>query len=193
MQKIEMSDLLSLEEYAKKRDEYRKKVMQHKLNRQLAIGENIRLFFEDRVTMMYQLQEILRVERIFEIDEIGQELEAYNPLIPDGKNWKATLMIEYSNPEIRKERLACLLGIDKKVWMQVDESEKIYPVTNEDLMRETEEKTSAVHFLRFELTTHQVQELKNNASLKAGVDHSECNRSIIVPANIRQSLVADLD
>jgi len=144
--KLMREDLMSLEQYAEKRNDFRAQVMEHKKSRQVAIGPNATLYFEDRMVMQYQVQEMLRIERIFEKEAIQEELDAYNPLIPDGSNWKATFMLEYPDIEQRKVELARLLGIEKKVWVRVGELDKVYPIANEDLERETEEKTSSVHF-----------------------------------------------
>jgi len=144
--------LMSLEEYAKKRPTFRAEVMAHKKNRKVHLGEHVTVLFEDSLTIQYQVQEMLRVERIFEEEGIVDELNAYLPLIPDGSNWKATLLIEYPNEDERKTALSKLIGLEDKIWMQVDGMDKIYPIADEDLERETEEKTSSVHFLRFELT-----------------------------------------
>ena len=151
MNKLNREDLMSLEQYAEARPEFRRQVMAHKKNRQVALGENARLYFEDRLTMQYQVQEMLRIEKIFEADGINEELEAYNPLIPDGTNWKATFMMEYDDPAERRVQLAQLIGIEKSIWVRVGDHPKVNPIANEDLDRETEDKTSSVHFLRFEL------------------------------------------
>ena len=149
MSKLTHSDLYSLEEYARLRQEFRSKVMQHKKNRRVAIGEHAALYFEDSLTMQYQVQEMLRIERIFEPEGIQDELDVYNPLIPDGLNWKATFMIEYEDEDERKAALAQLIGVEKALWVQVEGFDKLHPIANEDLERETEDKTSSVHFLRY--------------------------------------------
>lgn len=190
--KIELRDLYSLEEYARRRDDFRSRVMAHKRNRQLAVGGHLRLYFEDRLTMLYQVQEILRVEKIFEEEDIRQELEAYNPLIPDGRNWKATMMIEYPDPQVRRENLARLIGIDRAVWVRAGGCDKVFPVTNEDLIRETEDKTSAVHFLRFELGDEMIQAVKNGGEVHAGADHPQYTASVVAPPKVRDSLAEDL-
>jgi len=190
---LSRSDLMSLEDYSNKRDEYRQMVIAHKKNRQVALGDNARLYFEDRVTMQYQVQEILRIEKIFEGDAIEEELDAYNPLIPDGTNWKATFMIEYDNPDERRVALGRLIGIEQKVWVRVGEFEKIYPIANEDLVRETEDKTSAVHFLRFELSPEAIEAAKSGAPISMGVDHPEYTHDTgTIATNIAESLVSDL-
>lgn len=168
--------------------------MAHKLNRRVDLGEHLSLYFEDRLVMQYQIQEILRTEKIFEADGILEELEAYNPLIPDGSNLKATMMIQYPDVEERKLALEKLLGVENKVWLQADGHDKVYPIADEDLERETEEKTSAVHFLRFEFTEDMVSSLQTGANLSAGVDHSEMEITVSpLDKNIRDSLVSDFD
>ena len=194
MQKLTREDLYSLEQYADLRPDFRQKVMEHKKDRRLLLGTNAALYFEDRMTMQYQVQEMLRIERIFEADGIKEELDAYNPLIPDGSNWKATFMIEFPEVEERQQMLAQLVGIEDRVYMQVADFDRVHPIADEDLERDTEEKTSAVHFLRFELPPEQVKALKDGASLVAGIDHENYQVEISpVPANIRESLVNDLD
>jgi len=194
MEKLTRESLYSLEKYSGLRDQFREDVMAHKRNRRLALGTNATLYFEDRMTMQYQVQEMLRIERIFEADGIQEELDAYNPLIPDGSNWKATFMVEFPDIDERRAMLKQLVGIEDKVWLQVGDLDRISPIADEDLEREDEEKTSAVHFLRFELSAEQVQALKNGAPLAAGIEHENYQVEISpVPANIRASLVSDLD
>ena len=191
---LSRDDLFSLEQYAEARPAFREKVLAHKKNRRLDLGTNAALYFEDRLTMQYQVQEMLRIEKIFEADGILEELEAYNPLIPDGSNWKATFMVEFPEVEERKAMLAQLVGIEDRVYVQVADFDRVYPIADEDLERDTEEKTSAVHFLRFELPPEQVRALKNGASLIAGIDHENYRVEVSpVADNIRESLVADLD
>ena len=185
-------DLFSLEKYARVRPEFRAKVIAHKKNRQLPLGAHATLYFEDALTMQYQVQEMLRLERMFEPELIQEELDVYNPLIPDGHNWKATFMVEYSDENERRAALAKLIGIEKKVWMQVDGCEKVYPIANEDLDRETEDKTSAVHFMRFELTPPMIAAAKAGAAIRAGIDHDLYRESVTVPQAVRDSLAADL-
>jgi hypothetical protein len=193
MTQLSREDLYSLEEYAKIRPEFRAQVMEHKRHRQVPLGPNTTLYFEDRLTMQYQIQEMLRIERIFESEGITDELDTYNPLIPDGGNWKATFMIEYTDPDARKAALARLIGVERRVWVQVADFEPVHPVANEDLERETEEKTSSVHFLRFELTPEMITALKEGAALAMGVDHPEYRQEVrSVPANVRESLISDL-
>jgi len=192
--KLTRDDLYSLEKYAEVRPEFRAMVMAHKRDRKLEVGPNVTLHFEDRLVMQYQVQEMLRAERIYEAAGIQEELDAYNPLIPDGRNWKATMMIEFDDPAERKVQLAKLIGVERKTYVQIGDHERVYPIANEDLERETEEKTSSVHFLRFELTDAMAADLKGGAKLVAGIDH-EHYRHVVdpVPDNIRNSLIGDLD
>jgi hypothetical protein len=191
MQKLKKTGLYSLEQYSEKRKDFRTQVMAHKLNRRLAIGPNATLYFEDLLTIQYQIQEI---EKIFETASIEEELETYNPLIPDGSNWKATFMLEYDEPEERKSQLAKMLGIDKSIWMKVGEHETVTPISNEDLERETETKTSSVHFLRFELSPEMLADLKQGAIISAGIDHQAYKYELNpIPANIQAALIKDLD
>jgi len=186
------TDLFSLEQYARNRTEFRAKVMAHKNNRRVALGENANLYFEDALTMQYQVQEMLRLERIFEPEKIQEELDAYNPLIPDGSNWKATFMLEYPDENERKKALAKLIGIDEAVWMQVGDLAKIRPIANEDLERDTAEKTAAVHFMRFELTPEMVAAAKAGAPIHAGIDHANYQVTVLVPEASRALLASDL-
>jgi len=192
--KLTREDLWSLEQYSEKRNDFRAQVMEHKKSRQVAIGPNATLYFEDRMVMQYQVQEMLRIERIFEKEAIQEELDAYNPMIPDGSNWKATFMLEYPDVAQRKQELAKLLGVEKKVWVRVGDLDKVLPIANEDLERETEEKTSSVHFLRFELSPEMVAAAKSGTAISMGIDHDAYRYSVDpVAENVRQSLVADLD
>ena len=186
-------DLYSLEKYAQIRPEFRARVMAHKKNRQVALGAHATLYFEDRLTMQYQVQEMLRAERIFEPDGIQEELDAYNPLVPDGGNWKATFMIEYEDVDERREALARLKGIEDEVWVEVAGFDKVYAVADEDMEREDETKTSSVHFLRFELTAPMVAALKDGAGLSMGSDHPDYGYQVQVAPSVRDSLVSDLD
>ena len=185
-------DLFSLEQYARNRPEFRAKVMAHKDERRVALGENANLYFEDALTMQYQVQEMLRLERIFEPEKIQEELDSYNPLIPDGSNWKATFMLEYPEEEERKVALGKLIGIDEAVWMRVGEFTRVRPIANEDLERDTAEKTAAVHFMRFELTPEMVAAVKAGAAIHAGIDHANYQVTIQVPEAARASLCSDL-
>jgi Protein of unknown function (DUF3501). len=190
---LSRADLWSLEEYAQERPSFRDKVMAHKKVRQLALGGHARLYFEDTLTIKYQVQEMLRIERVFEAEGIMEELEAYNPLIPDGSNWKATFMIEYSDPAERAVRLGELIGIEDKTWLQVEGCDKIYAIADEDLERETADKTSSVHFMRYELTPAMVTAAQQGGKIFAGIDHDNYNISAFeIGADIRDSLVGDL-
>ncbi len=194
MKKLTIDSLLKLEDYAKTRDEFRRQVMAHKRNRALRLGEHLRLLFEDELTVRYQVQEMLRIERTFEEAGIREELDAYNPLIPDGNNLKATMMIEYPDEAQRRERLAALKGIERTVWLRVEGYDKVQPIADEDLERETEDKTSSVHFLRFELGVPGAAALRDGAALAAGVEHPQYRFTLDpVPADIRDSLARDLD
>jgi hypothetical protein len=193
MDKLSRQDLYSLEEYAGNRADIRKQVMEHKQNRKVHLGPSATLYFEDRQTIQYQVQEMLRVERIFEAAAIEEELDAYNPLIPDGSNWKATFMIEEPDVERRKALLASLVGVEDRVWVRIDGFEPVYAIADEDMERETGEKTSAVHFMRFELTEDMVAALKAGASLGMGVDHANYSHEVEpVAAPIHEALLADL-
>ncbi|HLB15625.1 MAG TPA: DUF3501 family protein [Burkholderiales bacterium] len=193
MPKIERGSLLSLEAYAKQREAFRAKVIAHKRHRKVQLGEHLTLDFEDALTIRYQIQEMLRVERIFEEDGIQGELDAYNPLVPDGRNLKATMLLEYPEPEERKRALARLKGIEVRVWIRVADFEKVFAVADEDLERENEEKTSSVHFLRFELTDGMASALKAGAGLAVGVDHPEYRAEVAaIPPAVRDSLAGDL-
>jgi len=193
MAKLTREDLMSLEEYSQQRPAFREKVMQHKKNRQVIIGDNAALYFEDRLTMQYQIQEMLRVERIFESEGIQEELDAYNPLIPDGSNWKATFMMEYPDEEQRREALANLIGIEDKVWVQVEGFDKVWAIADEDLERESQEKTSSVHFMRFELDNAMKTAVKQGAAINMGIDHDHYKYAKTpIPQSVRDSLAADL-
>ena len=192
MAKITRDSLMTLEAYSKARNEYRSKVMAHKKNRIVHLGAHVTLIFEDELTMRYQIQEMLRAEKIFEEAGIQDELDAYNPLVPDGGNWKATMMIEYDDPSERREMLGKLIGVEERVWVRVDDLEKVFPVADEDLERETEEKTSSVHFLRFELTKDMAQALHQGAKLEMGVDHPAYTAVTEPTVGVRTSLTQDL-
>ena len=194
MRKLEASDLMGLEAYHRSRLAFREKVMAHKRDRQVAVGPNATLYFEDLLTIQYQVQEMLRIERIFEAEAIDEELQAYVPLIPDGSNLKATFMVEFPDPEERRRELARLVGIEDKVYIQVSGCDRVYAIADEDLERATEEKTSAVHFLRFELTAPMKSALQSGAELSIGIDHSNYPHLVVaIPAAARNSLIADLD
>ncbi len=194
MQKLERKDLMSLEEYAEARNDFRARVLKHKKNRKVALGANATLYFEDRLTIQYQIQEMLRVERIFEREGIDDELAAYNPLIPEGSNLKATFMLEYDDVAERRRQLARLIGVEDTVWIRVGEGERIFAIADEDMDREDEEKTSSVHFLRFELSPEDVRRAKSGNDLAVGIDHQNCRQTVDpLPAPIREALLADLD
>ena len=193
MQKLTRDDLYSLEQYSSARDEFREGVLAHKRNRRLALGTNAALYFEDRMTMQYQVQEMLRIEKIFETAGIEEELEAYNPLIPDGRNLKATAMLEYQDVDERKQQLALLRGIENLVWIQVGDFDPVYAISNEDLERSNAEKTSAVHFMRFELKPDMIAALRSGATLKMGSNHESYRYSTDVEQPIRAALLVDLD
>lgn len=192
--KLTLSDLLSLDDYAEQRAELRAEAIAHKRRRKVAIGPHMTLLFEDRITLRYQIQEILRVEKVFDKAGKLEELAAYNPLIPDGSNWKATCLIEYSDVEQRKRELAKLGGIEHTIWVQVDGFDKVTAIADEDLERTDESgKTSAVHFLRFELSAEMRMALKQGAVLTTGSDHTAYSHESTVSEDTRQALMADLD
>ncbi len=193
MQKLDRSNLWSLEEYAQQREAFRAEVIEHKKPRRVALTPNATMYFEDFLTLKYQVQEMLRVERLFEPHEIEEELSAYNPLIPDGSNWKGTFMFEYPDVEERRKALARMTGIEHRIWVQVAGQERIFAVANEDLDRSTDEKTSAVHFLRFELDPDSAKAAKAGADIKMGIDHEEMSCEVTLSDATRRSLVKDLD
>ena len=190
---ISRESLLTLEAYARDRKRFRARVLEHKKPRTVHLGEHLTLLFEDELTIRYQVQEMLRIEKIFEDAGIQDELDAYNPLVPDGRNWKATLQVEYEDVEERKRALARLKGVEDRVWVQVDGQPRVHAIADEDLERENDEKTSAVHFLRFELTPAMIAALKSGAGLAIGVDHPEYAATLQpVPDATRKALLADL-
>ncbi len=190
---LKRSDLMSLEQYSQQRGEFRSKVIAHKKHRRVGIGAHLFLYFEDRLTVQYQVQEMLRIEKIFETAGIEDELGAYNPLIPDGQNLKATAMLEYQDVDERKQQLALLRGIEDMVWIQVDGFERVYAISNEDLERSNAEKTSAVHFMRFELSTEMIAAVKNGSDVSVGIDHENYTHWVKpVADNYRQAFVNDL-
>ena len=190
---ITRDDLMSLEQYAEKRGEFRQRVLEHKKHRQVALGPNATLYFEDRLTLLYQIQEMLRIEKVFEAEGINEELEAYNPLIPTGREFKATFMIEYPDPQVRAAQLEKLVGIEDLVWMQIGDHDKIWSIADEDLERTTETKTSAVHFLRFEISDAMAQQLKDGGPWKIGVQHPVYSYEFEIEGDTRASLIRDLD
>lgn len=192
MPQISPDSLMPLEVYAKARPEFRAKVIAHKKDRTVQLGGHVTLIFEDEMTIRYQVQEMLRVERIFEEEGILDELGAYNPLVPDGSNWKATMMIEYPDENERRSRLAELIGVEDRVWVQVADCDRVHAIADEDLERENAQKTSSVHFLRFELTASMVAALRGGAALEMGVDHPNYAATTRVTDAMRASLIADL-
>jgi hypothetical protein len=193
MQYLTREKLMSLEQYAAARPTFRAEVMAHKRDRQVAIGPHATLYFEDRLTMQYQVQEMLRIERVFEPEGIEDELSAYNPLIPDGNNWKATFMVEFGDIEERRVALMRMVGVENVVWVQVAEQERVYAIADEDLERATEDKTSSVHFLRFDLTPAMVAAVKQGAAIGVGIEHEAYTQTVdAVPENVRRSLANDL-
>jgi hypothetical protein len=193
MQKLDRSNLWSLEEYAQKRDAFRAEVIEHKKPRRVALSPNATMYFEDFLTLKYQVQEMLRVEKLFEPEAIADELAAYNPLIPDGSNWKGTFMFEYADAEERRKALARMVGIENHIWVQVAGQDRIFAIANEDLDRSTDEKTSAVHFLRFELNPDSIKAVHSGADIKMGIDHDEMRCEVTLSDDTRRSLVRDLD
>ena len=192
MAKITRDSLMTLEAYAKARKEFRARVMQHKEHRRIALGPHVTLYFEDELTMRYQVQEMLHAERIFEEEGIQEELDTYNPLVPDGRNFKATMMIEYPDPEERDARLKELIGIEDRLWIEVEGAGRGWAIADEDLDRETGDKTSAVHFLRFELDDAMAARLKQGAALTAGIDHVGYQANAVATDAVRKALLQDL-
>jgi DNA primase large subunit len=192
MDPLTRQDLLTLEQYAEQRDGFRARVLEHKKHRRVDIGPHLTLYFEDRLTVQYQVQEMLRIERIFEADGIEEELSAYNPLIPDGSNLKCTAMFEFEDVAERRRRLAELVGVENQVWMQVEGFDKVYAIANEDLERSTDEKTSAVHFMRFEFTPEMIGALHAGERLRAGVNSDLYRHETGITGDTRSALVGDL-
>jgi hypothetical protein len=192
MPRIDRESLMTLEAYSKARPEFRRKVIAHKKRRSVPLGEHVTLLFEDELTVRYQVQEMLRIEKIFEEEGIVHELESYNPLIPDGRNLKATMLIEYVDEAERRAALAMLKGVEQRVWLQVEGSPRVWPIADEDMERENDDKTSAVHFMRWELTEEMAAALKYGVSLTLGVDHPSYTATLQLPADTRNALAADL-
>ena len=193
MPRITRDSLLTLEAYARERREFRARVLEHKKQRCVHLGEHVTLLFEDELTIRYQIQEMLRIEKTFEEAGIEDELDAYNPLIPDGSNFKATMLIEYEDADERRRALARLKGVEDRVWVEAGSCGRVYAIADEDLPRENEQKTSSVHFLRFEFTPQMVAALKSGAALGMGIDHPACTVAVpAIKAGIRSALVADL-
>jgi hypothetical protein len=194
MQKLARRDLMTLEQYSIERARLRSEVIAHKQLRNVLVGPNMTWCFEDRTTIRYQVLEMLRAERIFESDGIQDELDAYNPLIPSGSNWKVTLLLEFPDAEERRRALSTLIGVEDRCWVRVSEMERVFAIADEDLNRENDDKTSAVHFLRFELSPSMVQAMKTGASLSIGVDHDNYRHSLSpLPIAVRDTLSFDLD
>ena len=194
MQKLARPDLMTLEQYSIERPRLRNEVIAHKQRRNVQVGPNMTWCFEDRTTIRYQVLEMLRVERIFESGGIQDELDAYNPLIPSGSNWKVTLLLEFPDPEVRQAALAKLIGVEDRCWVRASEMERVFAIADEDIDRENDDKTSAVHFLRFELTPSMIQAVKSGASVSIGVEHDSYRHSLSpLPAAVRDALSLDLD
>lgn len=192
MNELTREDLFSLEKYAEQRSDFRARVIEHKKHRRVDIGPNLSLYFEDRLTIQYQIQEMLRIERIFEAAAIQEELDTYNPLISGGQNLKCTAMLEFKDVEVRRQRLAELIGIEHKIWVRVGDLDKVFAIANEDLERSNETKTSAVHFMRFELTDEMIGALGNGAALAFGCDHPGYRHEAAAGTETRRSLRNDL-
>ena len=192
MPRIERASLMTLEAYARERLRFRAKVMAHKKNRTIRLGDHFTLIFEDELTVRYQVQEMLRAERIFEEEGVQEELDTYNPLVPDGRNLKATFMLEYPDADERSRRLHELIGVEDKIWIQVERHERVWAIADEDLERENDHKTSSVHFLRFELSDATARALKNGANLAIGVDHPRYTAKLETPPAVRNALIKDL-
>ena len=191
--RLTRQDLFTLEKYAEIRKDFRARVIEHKKHRRVPLGEHAALYFEDRLTMQYQIQEMLRIEKIFEAAGIQEELDVYNPLIPDGSNWKATFMVEYADETERRAALARLVGIEQDIWMRVEGFDPVFPIANEDLARSVPDKTASVHFMRFELTPAMVAAVKSGAGISAGVSHRAYQATLApLPRAMRDALAADL-
>ena len=191
--KLVIQDLYSPEDYSKIRESFRREILAHKSSRNIAIGNHVRLLFEDRMTIQYQIQEMLRVEKIFEEQAIQDELDTYNPLIPDGNNWKVTMLIEYPEPEQRQKALSLLVGIENLVWVQIGDSDKVFAIADEDLDRSTPDKTSSVHFLRFELPSTQAKNLDKSVPIAIGIDHNNYQHQTDICKTTKASIIEDLD
>ena len=188
---LKKEDLYKLEEYSVERKNFKQEVLEIKKNRSVLIGENINLLFENSLTIKYQIQEMLRIEKIFESELIQEELDTYNPLIPDGNNLKATMLIEYADVDLRKEKLKILKGIERKIWIKIGNNDPVYPIADEDLEREDDTKTSAVHFLRWEFNDYQIKDFKSGDTVSMGFNHVEYDSSHIIHESIRNELVKD--
>ena len=191
--KLVIQDLYSPEDYSKIRESFRREILAHKSSSSIAIGNHVRLLFEDRMTIQYQIQEMLRVEKIFEEQAIQDELDTYNPLIPDGNNWKVTMLIEYPEPEQRQKALSLLVGIENLVWVKIGDSDKVFAIADEDLDRSTADKTSSVHFLRFELPSTQAKNLDKSVPITIGIDHNNYQHQTDICKTTKASIIEDLD
>ena len=190
---LSRSDLWSLEDYSEMRSTFRKEVLAHKQHRRVQIGDAMQLIFEDRLTIKYQIQEMLRIEKVFEAEGVQQELDAYNPLIPDGDNWKCTLLIQYEDVQERQRRLKQLLGVEDKIWLQVGEGTPVWPIEDEDMDRANEDKTAAVHFLRYQLTPENIADLKGGGTVTFGVEHDAyASNPVQVAEEVRLTLMSDI-
>lgn len=185
------ADLWSLEEYSVNRPGFRQEVLDHKKNRKVLLGEHLQFIFEDAKTIRYQIQEMLRIEKVFEADGIQEELDAYNPLIPDGDNWKCTMLIQYPDVEVRKQKLAELLDVENLIWVKVGDSEKIFAIADEDMERANDEKTSAVHFMRFQFPAEVIAAAKAGAEIQLGCDHDKYQEVLTLTPEVRSALVQD--
>jgi hypothetical protein len=189
---ITPESLMSLEAYTKWRKLHKPDIITHRKLRSVQLGEHVNLQFESETTIRYQIQEMLRIEKIFEEEGILDEIEAYAPLMPDGSNWKATMMLEYTDIHERKRELARLIGIEDRMFVEVEGHARVYAIADEDLDRENEEKTSAVHFVRFELTHAMCAAIKAGGALKVGCDHTNYPAHVVVAADTLASLASDL-
>ncbi len=193
MKPLRRSDLMSLEQYSEQRAGFRLRVMEHKRPRRIDIGPNFTLYFEDRLTIQYQVQEMLRIEKVFEAAAIEEELSAYNPLIPDGTNLKCSAMFEFPDADERRRRLADLGGVEHLVWLQVEGFDKVFAIANEDLQRSNDHKTSAVHFMRFELSDGMIQALADGSGMRMGVSHALYPHDVSLSQHNLEALLADLE
>jgi len=192
MSAISAESLLTLEAYSRQRSEIRNRVMAHKKNRVVALGRHLTLIFEDEMTIRYQIQEMLRIEKTFDEQGIRDELDAYNPLIPDGTNLKATMMLEYEDPEERARELTRLIGIERRVYIRVGDLAPCFAIADEDLERENEQKTSSVHFLRFEMTPQAIAQFRGGPPVAIGVDHPLYRARIdAISSAVQESLSRD--
>ena len=191
---LTINDLYSLEQYYERRDAFREKVMKHKQDRRIALGPNLTIYFESKMTIQYQVQEMLRIEKIFEKKAIEEELSAYTALVPDPRNLKATMMLEYTDESVRRRKLRELKGIERGIWFQVGDGDKIFAIADEDLEREDRDKTSAVHFLRFHISEQMIEEMSTGARIMMGVQHPSCQiEPVTLSERAYQSLLMDMN